>query len=444
MDIYNYSNQPKEIISVYFIESHLKKKDNSIEITLDSSPKMFGLAKSVNPFRLQKIFYKEAKNDKINKDDEDDEDDKNNKKDKNEPYIISVYRVDVKPRDIKTKDIMEVNKVPSTPLKVILKMGKNKFEASTIINLRTDSFKRSLSFESHHNVFKDDASPPEQLKISEAEALLIFHEVLTVGEKKQIYDPTYISFLSFALGLMKGVLKCDFKLYTILFIGILKGNNTYLIKQVLDRFIVTRIGTPNNRNELFVYRDQMYSLYNERFQMFEKIKKIKDVEPTSYLTKFLTFLIYFFSVFENYDICENMMRELNPLDDLLLARLYISDYSQILKKIPISPDLLNNLMGKLIYSANDYKTLLNSFTVISENIKKDVGIFLLVISGNYEKIDELCRKAKSSIKIKDYVTPTPNDDLNKIRYYLEIITQKMVSLKYRAIVFDLSIWEYYL
>ena len=418
----NFENKPKErdYITFYFIESHLKSLDSSIEVVLDSSHKCF------KP--LRKIVNKELKDAK------------------NEDYLASVFAVDVKPKEIKSKEIKEVNNSPSFPVKFALKMKKNKFEASSLINLKYDSFKKGLIFESQHKVFKKDVSAPVQMKLSEFDIIKLFYEALE-KEKKSVDDPTYTEYFYLAINLIHPMIKFDLILYAMLFIDILKSNQTKFIKSILDHFNINRIKPPLDRNSSANVQEKMQLLFGEQVQVFEKIKRIPNIDPFTYLIKFYTVIISFFATLENYQTCESLMRDLrdnNPFDNLILAKLYLSEYSQIYRNIPISIELKNSLMGKFIYTSIDYKNLVTSFSLISEYLKKDLVNILFVVSDNYEKIDDLCKKANSYLKITDFIEQNPTDDLSKVQNQLEIITQKKLTCNYRAIFFDLNFWDLYL
>ena len=280
--------KPKErdYITFYFIESHLKSLDSSIEVVLDSSHKCF------KP--LRKIVNKELKDAK------------------NEDYLVSVFAVDVKPKEIKSKEIKEVNNSPSFPVKFALKMKKNKFEASSLINLKYDSFKKGLIFESQHKVFKKDVSAPVQMKLSEFDIIKLFSEALE-KEKKSVDDPTYTEYFYLAINLIHPMIKFDLILYAMLFIDILKSNQTKFIKSILDHFNINRIKPPLDRNSSANVQEKMQLLFGEQVQVFEKIKRIPNIDPFTYLIKFYTVIISFFATLENYQTCESLMRDLRDI-----------------------------------------------------------------------------------------------------------------------------------
>ena len=73
----------------------------------------------------------------------------------------------------------------------------------------------------------------------------------------------------------------------------------------------------------------MKLLYNEQNQIFEKIKRIPILNFNSYLIKFYTIYIYLYAIIENYEVCDRIMidlRDNNQYDNLILAKLYLSEY----------------------------------------------------------------------------------------------------------------------
>ena len=134
----------------------------------------------------------------------------------------------------------------------------------------------------------------------------------------------------------------------------------------------------------------------------------------------------------------------NSYDNLILGKIYLSEYSQFYRSIPILPDMKNSLMGKCIHASENYNNLLNSFSIITEYIKRDFVNLLFIVTDNYDKINEICSKKYLILNVNDYITPNINDDLTKIQYYLGIITQKQLEKKYKCINININTWDLYL
>ena len=411
----------KEYFTYYFIETHLKSLNNEIEMIVDTSHKC------LKPIR--KILEKEIKGEG------------------NQEFIASVYGIDFKPTIIKKKELKEINGNSSFPLKLLLKMNKNKFESQNYINIDNDNFIRNISFDMKKKLFKKDIAPPIQLQLSNLQVIQLFDEALTNKERKNKKDSSFTELIKFGFNLLKNMDSYELILFLILYIDILNGDNVQLIKEIFEMFNLTKIKKPLNTNSLSSYIEKMEILYNDQNQILEKVKKIPLSNFNSYLIKFYTIHIYLYSITESYDSCERIMKDLrdnNPYDNLILAKLYLSEYSQFYRSIPISPELQNSLMGKFIYTSENYNELLTSFSIISDYIKKDFVNMLLIITENYDKINDVCSRSNTPLKINDFIEQKPNDDLTKVQNYLDIIAQKKVEKKYMAIAFKINMWDFYL
>ena len=410
----------KDFNTFYFIESHLKTMLNDIEVIIESSHKY------IKP--LRKILEKEFKT-------------------KNEEYTISVYGIDFKPALIKKKEIKDINGIQSFDLNIRLKIKKNKFDSQNLININKDSFNPFIKFEMMKKIFGKDVFPPPQCPLTNLEIIQIFKEALIVKERKKIDDPTFQELLKFGVILLKSMEKYELILFLMLYVDILNINNLQLIKEIFEIFNFEKIIKPLNSNALSEYQEKMELLYNDQKTIFEKIKKMPLCNFKSYLIKFYTIHIYMYFTAENMEACERIMvdlRDNNPYDNLILAKLYFSEYAQFYKNIPISIEMQNSLMGKFIYSSENYANLLTSFSLISEYIKKDFVNLLLIITENYDKINEICLKSNSALNINEFVVQTPNDDVNKIQNYLDIIVKKKLENKFKCININLNMWDFYL
>jgi hypothetical protein len=98
------------------------------------------------------------------------------------------------------------------------------------------------------------------------------------------------------------------------------------------------------------------------------------------------------------------LRDNNPYDNLILAKLYLSNYNEFYRSIPISADMKNSLMGKFIHTSNTYEELCKSFSLIAEYINYNFPTLLLIIVDNFNKIHDICIKSNKSIKINNYIS----------------------------------------
>ena len=410
----------KDYNTFYFIESHLEQIHNDIELNLDSSYKCLKPLRKLNEKKL---------------------------KDKdNQNYIATVYAIDFKPSLIKKKEIKNTNG-ESILIKLILKNKKNKFELQNYVKIESDSFTPYIQFEMKKKIFGKDVMPPTQMKLSNLQIMQIFNDTLLIKERKKINDITYIELLKFGVNLLKTMQTYELNLFYMIYVDILKNNNIELIKDIFNIFDMKKAIKPLNSNVLATYQEKLELVYNEQTQIIEKIKKIPNIDFKSYLIKFYTIQLYMFVIIENYEISERIMLDLrdnNPFDNLILARLYLSEYSQFYRNIPISLELQNSLMGQIIYTSTNYNELVTSFTLISDFTKRNFPNILLILTQNYDKINEICRNSNTSLKINDFINQNPNDDLLQIQNHLGFITKKKLENNFKSINFNINMWDLYL
>ena len=413
--------QVKDYFTYYFIDSHLKSLHNEIEIVLETNHK------GLKPIR--KILDKEIRV-------------------KNDDYMISVYGIDFKPVSIKKKELKDINGIPSFPIKICLKQRKNKFEAQNYnIDISTDNFIPFIKFEMQKKLFAKDILPPVPLNLTNLQLMQIFKEALIIKERIQISDATYEEFLKFGVNTLKIMPSYDLVLFLMLYVDILKGKNIFLIKEIFEIFNLGKIIKPHNRNDIVSYTENFELLYNDQNRIVGNIQKIPLCNLLSYLIKFYTIHINLYFTIESFDSCDRIMKDLrdnNPFDDLILVKLYLSEYSQFYRSIPISPEMKNSLMGKFISTSENYNNLVTSFSLISDYIQKDFVNTLLIITENYEKINQICSQSNSYIKVNDYIALKVNDDLSKVQSYLDIIAQKKLEKRYKSINIDFITWDFYL
>ena len=421
MEEYEIIQKDKNYLTFYFIESHLKSLNNEIEINLESSHKY------LRP--LRKVLEKEIKNNK------------------NIDFTISVYAVDFFPNLIKKKDIKLNTGYDSISVRISLKMNKNKFESKNYANINKYSFEPSIKFEDMKKVFGKNITPPDQLQLTNLQIIQLFNEALFFKERKTIKDPSYIQLIKYGINLIKSMKSYDLVLFLMLYKDILNGDDIQLIKEIFDIFSIEKIIKPLNPIILNTYHEKFELLYSDQVKISEKIRRIPLVNFISYMIKFYTIHIYLYYISENFENCERILidlRDNNPFDKLIIAKIYLSEYSQFYRDIPISTELQNTLKAKFIYTSNNSNELIKAFTLISDYSKKDFVSILSIIADNYDKINEICIKTNTPLKINDFITQNPKDDLSQIQNYLGIITQKKLQNKFAAIDFRINMWDIYI
>lgn len=411
----------KDFVTFYFLESHSKSLNNNVEVFVDSPPKYF------KPIR--KLIEKEFKDNQ------------------NQEFIVTSYAINFKPESIKKKEIKDINGVQSIPLKLILKIKKDKYESHTFININSDSFNPHINFEPIKKIFKKDIPPPEQYNLTNIQIMQVFNDSLIIKERLRINDLAFIELSKFGFNLISQMANYELNLFLMLYTNILNGNKLDLIAGIFDIFHLGKIIKALDINSLSIYQEKLEILYNEQNKVFEKVKRIPNSNFRSYLIKFYTIYINYYFTLGDFQKCEKIMMGLkdnNPYDNLILARLYLSEFSQFYRNIPINNELKNILMDKFIYTSENYNNLLTSFSIISEYLKKDLVSMLLVVIDNYDKINTICQSKNLPININEFLEQNYNDDLSKVENYLNIITQNKIKNNFKAINFNINMWDFYL
>ena len=419
--------EKKDYYIIYFIESHLKNENENIEIIIDTSNKYLNQLKKINQKEIKEID--------------------------NKIFIINLYSINLKYDLIKKKEIKEFDKIKTINIKIYLRKNKNKFESINAINIEEDNFLINTKFETIKGWFGKELIPPEQIELSNLEIIRLFNESLLIKEKRKITEPTYLKFLEFGINLVKQNDKFELESFLILYINILNGDNYSLIKNIFELFEIENLFKQKADSSLLQYQDKLDNLYKNQCYVFDKVEVIiqnniydeKNFEY--YLIKFYTIYIYYIYTLGLYQYLEEIFKDLrdnNKYNNLILPLLYLSDYYTFYKDIPISKEIKNSLIYKLILSSKTYKDLIKSFNLIDDYINKDFIKLLSIIIDNYDKINEICIKEKKSIEINEYIKNNNTDDLSKIKSYLNYFVEKINKYNYKPITIDINIWNFYL
>ena len=418
---YQVMERVKDFYTFYFIESHLKSLNSEISLILDSSGKHLS--------SLKKISEKDFKDTK------------------NEEYILSVYSIEFKPTLIKQKEVKNENGIPTIKIKVALKMKKNKFESHNYVRIDHDSFCPKINFEMIKKLIGKDQYPPEQMELTNLQIVQIFSDALLIKERMKTNDITYMELMQYGVKLLQGMDSYELLLFLLLYINIVNSHHLKLIQKIFELFNLNKIIKPQDLSCLSPYEEKFEILYCEQNAFFDKVKKMGNVNFREYLIKFYTIYFNLYFTLGNFQQCENVMKDLrdnNPYDNLILARLYLSNYNEFYRSIPISNDMKNSLMGKFIHTSETYEELCKSFSLISEYINYNFPTLLLIIVDNFNKIHSICLKSNKSLKINNYISLNESDDLLQIQKNLDIITKYKLENNFITINFDIKMWDFYL
>jgi hypothetical protein len=412
----------REFHTFFFIESHPKSINKQAEVKLRE--------KQPNIQPLRKLLEKDFKS-----------------SEEQEDFTVSVYAGDIFPSLIKEKDIKIVkNYIKSFPVKIKLKIQKNKFTGKVNAYLPTDTFIPFVNFDPMKKFIGKDIDPPPQIELLPFQYMSLFSEAIITKERKKITDPTYIEFLRFGVDLLKTSGAVPFKLFLFIYEKIINTENLELYNSIFDYFHIKKIEQPKNIAELDMFKEHLMLIYEEPSKFIENFKKINNVDFEKYLIKFYTVNIFYYSAYKNIEKIESIMLELrdkNPYDNLILAKLFLSEFNIFYRNIPINHDIKLSLIDSFIQASSSYENLTCAFSMITEYVKSDFNTILLIIIKNYEKINKICVDSNKPLDINDYVILNYDDDLTKIKSNLEIIGKNKLNYAFKAINFRIVMWDIY-
>ena len=412
----------REFHTYYFIESHPKSLNNQVEVVLNVKHS------SIQP--LRKLIEKDFKSSN------------------DEDFTVTVYAGDIFPSLIKEKEVKIVqNYIKAFPVKIAKKIQKNKFEGKVNAYLPMDCFVHFVNFDPIKKLIGKNIDPPPQIELLPFQYMSLFNEVLLVIERRKITEPTYIEFLRYGVDLLKTSGAVPFRLFLLIYEKIINTMNLELYNSIFDYFHIKKIEQPKNLNELDTYQEPLMLIYEEPSKFIENIKQIANVDFEKYLIKFYTVNLFYHSTYKNIEKIESIMLELrdkNPFDNLILAKLYLSEFNIFYRNIPINHELKLSLIDSYIQASSSYENLTCAFSMITEYVQSDFNTILLIIIKNYEKINKISVDNNKPFKINDYIIQKYEDDLTRVQNSLITIGQFKLNYGFEAIDFRIDMWDMYL
>ena len=412
----------REFHTYYFIESHPKSLNNQVEVVLNVKHS------SIQP--LRKLIEKDFKSSN------------------DEDFTVTVYAGDIFPSLIKEKEVKIVqNYIKAFPVKIAKKIQKNKFEGKVNAYLPMDCFVHFVNFDPIKKLIGKNIDPPPQIELLPFQYMSLFNEVLLVIERRKITEPTYIEFLRYGVDLLKTSGAVPFRLFLLIYEKIINTMNLELYNSIFDYFHIKKIEQPKNLNELDTYQEPLMLIYEEPSKFIENIKQIANVDFEKYLIKFYTVNLFYHSTYKNIEKIESIMLELrdkNPFDNLILAKLFLSEFNIFYRNIPINQELKLSLIDSYIQASSSYENLTCAFSMITEYVQSDFNTILLIIIKNYEKINKICVDNNKPFKINDYIIQKYEDDLTRVQNSLITIGQFKLNYGFEAIDFRIDMWDMYL
>ena len=363
-------------------------------------------------------------------------------------FVVCVYGGDIIPSLLKEKEIILIkDNVKIFTIKLAQKTKKNKFYGKISVHLDFDCFINFVRFDPIKKLIGKNIDPPPQIELKPFEYFSLFSEVLITKERKKITDNTYLELLRFGMELLKMSETVPFKLFLLIYEKILNTENIPLLDAILDYFHIKKIEQPKNLEELDIYHEALMLIYEDSNKFVENIKKIPNVNFEKYLIKFYTVNIFYYSTLKEDKKIESFLLDLrdnNPYDKLILAKLYLSEFNNFYRNIPITQEIKLSLIDCYIQASSTYENLTTAFSMITEYIQSDFNTMLLIIIKNYEKINQICSDSNKSLEINDYIILKYDDDLTKVKNSMDIIGKNKLDCGFRAIHFRITMWDIYL
>ena len=422
------------IKSIYLIESHIINegkdinKDNNYEIEITANKKYYKFISEIKKIRSQEI--KEEEN----------------------QYSINVYRINFDINLIPKKQII-ISKDNDKTVELIinLKQNKNEFNSKHIIKIEKNNFLGKINFEVSTSFFIFKNTPPKTIELSDFQVVKLFHESL-LNEKKITTEEIYLEFLNYAMDLFEKMDNYQLEFFILLYTNIINRKNYSLIKKIFDLFDINKIIQLNDNLDLPSYELKLGIFYKYQNYTIDKINyiiknKLTDNSFEYYLIKFYTIYIYYLHILnlnENLCIFLKDLRDNNKYDNLILPKLYLSEYSSFYRNISISTEMKKSLINKFFDSSKTYENLETSFSLTSEYLDKDFVSILLTVKENYTKINEICLANNKNIEINKYIEQSEKDYYSKIMEYLEFILNQKKEKKFEAIYFDINLFIFYI
>ena len=416
------ANPQSRIHTYLLIESHPAELGKNLEVKLDM--------KHTGAQPLRKVLEKTI-----------------NLADGNQDYIITIYAGDIMCSFIKDKEIKYIDGIYRTfPVKIVLLHQKNKFESQINPSIDKDSFMPFVKYEIMKKFFGKDIDPPPQVQLNPINYIPLFSEALLLNLRKKVKDPIYLEFLRFSVEKIKALDVIPCKLYLFVYEKILNSEDIDLLNSILEIFDLKKIENAKNIEEMNTFKEGFMLIYDNQENYINLIRRIPNVNFLSYLIKFYTVNIFYHYQYNDIPTIESIMAELrdkNPYDPLILPKMFLSEFNSFYRSLKLNLEIKLSLVSGYIQVSLTYENLLTAFSMISEYIKGDLNSIIMTINQNYEKINEICVRSNTSVKINNYIIQKKEDDLAKVQENLISLGQNKLNKGYTAISFNLDMWHYY-
>lgn len=240
--------------------------------------------------------------------------------------------------------------------------------------------------------------PPLQALISDFQIMNYFINTLLIKENKSKSDFCFTELINYGIDLLKKYNNYDYELFLLIYTNSFYNESGNLIQKALEIFDIDKVKINNNLS-IVIYSEELGYIYKSQYYHLEKL----DIKSEKYLFSFYTIYIHFLYTIEQNEKLLLVLYELmdnNKYDELILSKLYLSNFFEFYKTLTIPNDIKKNLAENIINVSNSYKDLINSFNLISQFTNNNFVKLISIIKSYYDKINSICYKEKKCITLE--------------------------------------------
>ena len=400
--------------NIYFIESHLSHESKSLELKLDPNDSSIE--------NLIKVDESELKSDNV-------------------IYIISIYKFSFVPSLSDRKKIKYDKNKKSIEIKIILTHNKCIFESINTINIEKDNFLGMIKFSEYKWYLGMKYQPPLQALISDFQIMNYFINTLLIKENKSKSDFCFTELINYGIDLLKKYNNYDYELFLLIYTNTFYNESGNLIQKALDIFDIDKVKINNNLS-IVNYSEELGYIYKSQYYHLEKL----DIKSEKYLFSFYTIYIHFlYTIKQNeklllvlYELMDN-----NKYDELILSKLYLSNFFEFYKTLTIPNDIKKKLAENIINVSNSYNDLINSINLISQFTNNNFVKLISIIKSYYDKINSICYKEKKCITLEyNSEKIIDENELSIIKECFDLFLTTKKKKNFEAIKIDIQIYIY--
>ena len=285
--------------------------------------------------------------------------------------------------------------------------------------------------------------PPLQALISDFQIMNYFINTLLIKENKSKSDFCFTELINYGIDLLKKYNNYDYELFLLIYTNTFYNESGNLIQKALDIFDIDKVKINNNLS-IVNYSEELGYIYKSQYYHLEKL----DIKSEKYLFSFYTIYIHFlYTIKQNeklllvlYELMDN-----NKYDELILTKLYLSNFFDFYKTLTIPNDIKKKLAENIINVSNSYNDLINSINLISQFTNNNFVKLISIIKSYYDKINSICYKEKKCITLEyNSEKIIDENELSIIKECFDLFLTTKKKKNFEAIKIDIQIYIYFI